>query len=193
MPRSLIPGGAFRTKRAARGAAADRRRRCSTRRGWFPPPSACFAAIIRGSPGVARSSSLMGDYDVDQAVRLATGSTERAADPGAARHRQDVLRRADRRRADAPGPAGRRRGASHKAIHNLLHEIERLAREHGVRVPRAARAARARTPSTRGSTSTRSSKATTSRRAPTAGRRPADGRHRLAVRARGHAGASTRC
>ena len=57
--------------------------------------------------------------------------------PGAARLGQDLDRRAADRRLMR---AGKRVGVtanSHKAIHNLLEEVEKVARERGRRVPRA--------------------------------------------------------
>ncbi len=115
---------------ALRRLAAWRARR---RHGGYP---AARALLRRDGPRIAGSPPgsplLAGGYTVEQAVDLALrldAAMLRSRAPGDG---QDLRGCADRRRADG---AGRRVGVtapSHKAIHNLLEEIERIARAAGV-------------------------------------------------------------
>ena len=119
---ALRRAGALRARRR-RGVPA-RASRCSRRR-------ARLAGHAAGTPLLARTAA-------DGAVASRCGSTAATRDPGAARDGQDV----HAARADRPGlmPLGRRVGVtapSHKAIHNLLEEVERAGREQRLPVPRA--------------------------------------------------------
>ena len=105
-PRRGVPD-----ERAARGAAPDRRLGARSRRGI----SRCRQPASRRSSADCRGAC---EQLADGALRRRPGGAsgnrprpQRASDPGAARYREDVLRCADRRRADPPRAAGRRRRA----------------------------------------------------------------------------------
>jgi uncharacterized protein len=134
VPRSLMPGGAFNTKEQ-RAAL----RRIATAEldgdGRYPCSRTLLRSELPRITGVTQGDPLMeGSFDVDRAVSLAlrleqsvlsiqgppgTGKTYSGAQIA-------VALMARRRRVGITAP-------SHKAIHNLLEEIERVARDRGIR------------------------------------------------------------
>jgi uncharacterized protein len=133
VPRSLIPGGPYFTNEQR---AALRRIAGSVLDGRdaFPAALALLRRELPRITGVPHGATLMSHYDVEHAVRLAT-ALDRSVLPiqgppgtgkthSGARVAVELIRQGRRVGVAAP---------SHKAIHNLLHEIERLAHEQGVR------------------------------------------------------------